>query len=185
MSRDRNICVFYEKIGACRHGDKCSRKHIKATSSRTIMCQNFYHTPKDKSLTKQQLDEHFEHFVEDIFIECVLLGARVEDFMVSENQSDHLNGNVYIKFSDERMAEKVMENFNGRWYDGRPIYCDLCLARNFELSCCKEHFTNSCARGGMCNFVHSKNIRDDFFEDLLRSQEKSFRNNSYRGRRDR
>ncbi|VDM34117.1 unnamed protein product [Toxocara canis] len=33
------------KIGACRHGDKCSRTHNRPTFSPTILLQNFYHNP--------------------------------------------------------------------------------------------------------------------------------------------
>ena len=31
-------CAFYHKIGACRHGDQCSRLHNKPTFSQVVMC---------------------------------------------------------------------------------------------------------------------------------------------------
>jgi hypothetical protein len=35
-------CPFYFKIGACRHGDRCSRQHNKPAFSQTVLLQNFY-----------------------------------------------------------------------------------------------------------------------------------------------
>merc|ERR1712110_1337454 len=38
--KDKVNCSFYFKIGACRHGDRCSRIHNKPTFSQTIVLQN-------------------------------------------------------------------------------------------------------------------------------------------------
>lgn len=38
-------CAFYHKMGACRHGDGCSRKHNKPVFSETIILQNMYQRP--------------------------------------------------------------------------------------------------------------------------------------------
>jgi hypothetical protein len=38
-------CPFYFKIGACRHGDRCSRVHHKPLSSPTILIRALYHNP--------------------------------------------------------------------------------------------------------------------------------------------
>lgn len=39
-------CPFYFKIGACRHGDHCTRKHNRPTFSQTILVKNMYYNPK-------------------------------------------------------------------------------------------------------------------------------------------
>ncbi|KFD47022.1 hypothetical protein M513_12104 [Trichuris suis] len=44
--KDKVNCSFYFKIGACRHGDKCSRIHNRPTFSQTILLQNLYQNPK-------------------------------------------------------------------------------------------------------------------------------------------
>ena len=44
-------CSFYFKIGACRHGDRCSRLHNKPTFSQTILLQNLYLNPQNTMLT--------------------------------------------------------------------------------------------------------------------------------------
>lgn len=38
-------CPFYWKIGACRHGDQCSRSHYKPTSSQTLVLRHMYRNP--------------------------------------------------------------------------------------------------------------------------------------------
>lgn len=38
---DKVNCPFYQKMGACRHGDRCSRIHNRPVLSQTIMLQNF------------------------------------------------------------------------------------------------------------------------------------------------
>ncbi|CAH2234393.1 jg21197 [Pararge aegeria aegeria] len=38
--KDKVNCSFYFKIGACRHGDRCSRIHNKPTFSQTVLLQN-------------------------------------------------------------------------------------------------------------------------------------------------
>merc|ERR1711904_154930 len=42
---DRVNCPFYYKIGACRHGSRCSRQHNKPTVSPTILLPNMYQHP--------------------------------------------------------------------------------------------------------------------------------------------
>jgi splicing factor U2AF subunit len=44
--KDRVNCPFYFKIGACRHGDRCSRLHNKPTASQTLLLSNMYQSPE-------------------------------------------------------------------------------------------------------------------------------------------
>merc|ERR1712227_997566 len=45
--QDKVNCSFYLKIGACRHGERCSRKHIKPQYSQTIVILNMYTNPQN------------------------------------------------------------------------------------------------------------------------------------------
>ncbi|GAA5919680.1 hypothetical protein JCM6882_004537, partial [Rhodosporidiobolus microsporus] len=50
--QDKVNCSFYLKIGACRHGERCSRKHIKPQYSQTLVILNMYANPAhDRSQT--------------------------------------------------------------------------------------------------------------------------------------
>ncbi|KAK2088248.1 hypothetical protein P7K49_034155 [Saguinus oedipus] len=44
-------CSFYFKIGACRHGDQCSRLHNKPTFSQTVVLLNLYRNPQNTAQT--------------------------------------------------------------------------------------------------------------------------------------
>ena len=42
---DKVNCAFYYKIGACRHGDRCTRLHNKPLLSPTVLLKNMYVNP--------------------------------------------------------------------------------------------------------------------------------------------
>ena len=83
-------CSFYYKIGACRHGDRCSRKHVKPTYSQTILLPNLYQNPAYDAKNKMnpaQMQHHFDAFYEDIMCELCKYGV-VEEVVVCDNNND-------------------------------------------------------------------------------------------------
>jgi len=67
--KDRVNCPFYFKIGACRHGDRCSRLHTKPSISPTILLSNMYQRPdsitpgvdaQGNPIDPRKIQEHFE-----------------------------------------------------------------------------------------------------------------------------
>ncbi|CAF3879130.1 unnamed protein product [Rotaria sp. Silwood2] len=52
--KDKVNCSFYFKIGACRHGERCSRVHNKPTFSQTILLKNLYLNPNNNSIPKPE-----------------------------------------------------------------------------------------------------------------------------------
>lgn len=83
-------CSFYYKIGACRHGDRCSRKHVKPSYSQTILLPNLYqnpaYDPKNK-MNPSQLQNHFDAFYEDFWCEMCKFGE-IEEVVVCDNNND-------------------------------------------------------------------------------------------------
>lgn len=81
---------FYYKIGACRHGDRCSRKHVKPSYSQTVLLPNMYQNPafdpKNK-MNPNQLQTHFDGFYEDIWCEMCKYGE-IEELVVCDNNND-------------------------------------------------------------------------------------------------
>jgi splicing factor U2AF subunit len=74
--KDKVNCSFYFKIGACRHGDRCSRLHNKPTFSQTILLQNMFQNPNNQTqnpgvqpLTTEEEQRRFDTFFEDVFVE--------------------------------------------------------------------------------------------------------------------
>ncbi|KAK9457616.1 hypothetical protein V1511DRAFT_494130 [Dipodascopsis uninucleata] len=172
--QDKVNCSFYYKIGACRHGERCSRKHVKPSYSQTMMCPNLYQNPafqQGNKLNDSQMQNHFDAFYEDFYCEAAKFGE-VEEVVVCENSNDHLIGNVYCRFKYEEDAQKACDNFNSRWYGGRPVYAELSPVTDFREACCRQHETKECSRGGFCNFIHSKRPTPELQKDLELSQRK-------------
>ena len=107
---DKVNCSFFFKIGACRHGDKCTRLHYKPPLSQTLLIPHMYENPpvalamaEGAQVPEEQAKEcirHFEDFFEDVFLELANFGE-IEDMIVCDNVGDHLVGNVYVKFFNE------------------------------------------------------------------------------------
>ena len=66
--------------GACTHGDRCSRIHNKPTFSQTVLLSNLYINPQNSAktadgshlanVTNEEMQEHYDNFFEDVFVEC-------------------------------------------------------------------------------------------------------------------
>ncbi|KAL5411904.1 hypothetical protein PMIN04_010060 [Paraphaeosphaeria minitans] len=172
--QDKVNCSFYYKIGACRHGDRCSRKHVKPSYSQTILLPNLYQNPQydpKNKMNPQQMQMHFDAFYEDIWCELCQYGL-VEEVVVCDNNNDHLIGNVYVRFKYEEDAQKACDALNSRWYAGRPIYCELSPVTDFREACCRLNSGEGCVRGGFCNFIHRKEPSPELDRDLDMSTRK-------------
>ncbi|VEL09127.1 unnamed protein product [Protopolystoma xenopodis] len=142
-------CSFYFKIGACRHGEQCSRLHNKPTFSQTILLQNLYIAPHNTAqtadgshinMTETQAQQIFDEFFEEVFVECEeKVYGEIEEMNVCDNLGDHLVGNVYIKFRYEEDAEKAVLDLNQRWFGGRPVHAELSPVTDFREACCRQY----------------------------------------------
>ena len=125
---DKVNCPFYFKIGACRHGDRCSRLHNKPTFSQTVLLNNMYQQPAElldpsgglrEGVDEKDVRKHFEDFYEDVFSEMCEFGE-IQEMCIAGNLGDHLLGNTYIQFQEEEHAEKALQAMAGRFYAGSP-----------------------------------------------------------------
>ena len=114
--------------------------------------QNPAHVP-GCSLSPEELQQQFDDFYEDIFIELAKYGE-MEDLIICDNMGDHLVGNVYIRYQFEDMAAKCVQELNERFYAGRPLFAELSPVTDFRESCCRQNEMGECNRGGYCNFMH-------------------------------
>ncbi|KAG2019159.1 hypothetical protein GB937_005452 [Aspergillus fischeri] len=174
LEQDKVNCSFYYKIGACRHGDRCSRKHVKPSYSQTILMPNMYqnpaYDPKNK-MNPSQLQNHFDAFYEDVWCEMCKYGE-LEELVVCDNNNDHLIGNVYARFKYEEDAQAACDALNSRWYAARPIYCELSPVTDFREACCRLNSGEGCVRGGFCNFIHRKDPSPELDRELRLSTKK-------------
>ena len=107
---DKVNCPFYFKIGACRHGDTCTRIHNKPPLSQTMVFSHLYENPGAAVAFANGMDvaeedlvkavNHFEDFYEEVFMELCKFGE-LEDLVVADNIGDHMIGNAYAKYNSE------------------------------------------------------------------------------------
>ena len=160
-------CPFYHKIGACRHGEQCSRVHNRPVVSQSIILKHMYQNlPAAIAMAEGQTvsdemaedaQEHFEAFLEAIYMELANYGD-IEEIGVADNIGDHLIGTVYVKFVTEQGAEIAMEKLSGRFYAGRVLNPEYCPVLDFSDARCRQYDDAQCSRGGYCNFVHWKHV---------------------------
>jgi splicing factor U2AF subunit len=165
--KDKVNCSFFFKIGACRHGEHCSKLHNKPTFSQTILLKNLYLSLENSSqkadksfiaddITEERIQEHFDDTFEELFVELEKKYGEIEEMNICDNLSEHLAGNVseefsnlvlfifilgncYVKFRFEEDAEKAVTDLNNRWFDGRAVYAELSPVTDFHEACCRQY----------------------------------------------
>uniref|UniRef100_A0A3Q4M929 U2 small nuclear RNA auxiliary factor 1 n=1 Tax=Neolamprologus brichardi TaxID=32507 RepID=A0A3Q4M929_NEOBR len=152
--KDKVNCSFYFKIGACRHGDRCSRLHNKPTFSQTILIQNIYRNPQNSAQTADAS-------------RCA-----VSDVEMQEHYDE------FFEFRHEEDAEKAVMDLNNRWFNGQPIHAELSPVTDFREACCRQYEMGECTRGGFCNFMHLKPISRELRRELYGRRRKRHRSRS-------
>jgi len=183
-------CPFYFKIGACRHGDRCSRLHNKPSISQTLIFHNMYVNPAALAVAVDggalevddvEAQQHYDEFYEDVFSELGNFGE-IEQMHVTANLGDHLSGNLYVKYSREEEAVAAITKLQGRFYAGRPILGEFSPVTDFREARCRQYDLGECTRGGFCNFIHefrpSKNLVRDLYKRQSRALHKDSRSRS-------
>ena len=172
---DKVNCPFYFKIGACRHGDRCSRQHHRPPFSQTLIIKHMWQNPMCiissaggdlASIDQKKFQEDFDEFYSEIFEELQSFG-KVEDVQVCENLGEHMVGNVYVKYEDEEFTEAALTKLHGRFYAGRTLHCEYSPVTDFREARCRQYDEDTCSRGPYCNFMHVREPSKYAVIDLL------------------
>jgi splicing factor U2AF subunit len=177
-------CTFFSKMGACRHGDGCTKLHFKPTSSPTLLFPKLYPNPlafnlklnqdeQPMEFDKKYLKKHFEHFYKEMWRNFMELG-KIAELRVVSNLCDHLLGNVYIRFEDAADAARVRDEVKAKRFHGILMLPELSPVQNFPDACCKEDLEGSCARQDQCNYLHIMKISSSVMKKLEKEQEKFY-----------
>uniref|UniRef100_A0A8C5CXE5 U2 small nuclear RNA auxiliary factor 1 n=1 Tax=Gadus morhua TaxID=8049 RepID=A0A8C5CXE5_GADMO len=140
--KDKVNCSFYFKIGACRHGDRCSRLHNKPTFSQTIALLNIYRNPQNSAQSADGLN------------------CAVSDVEMQEHYDE------FFEFRKEEDAEKAVMDLNNRWFNAQAVHAELSPVTDFREACCRQYEMGECTRGGFCNFMHLKPISRELRREL-------------------
>uniref|UniRef100_A0A8C5LYS2 Zinc finger CCCH-type, RNA binding motif and serine/arginine rich 2 n=1 Tax=Leptobrachium leishanense TaxID=445787 RepID=A0A8C5LYS2_9ANUR len=170
-------CPFYIKTGACRFGERCSRRHNYPSSSQTLLIRGMFVTygmeqcrrddyDTDASLEygDEEIYQQFLDFYGDVVPEFKSVG-KVVQFKVSCNFEPHLRGNVYVQYQTEEECLQAFSLFNGRWYAARQLQCEFSPVTRWKTAICGLFERLKCPRGKHCNFLHVfKNPNNEFWE---------------------
>eukprot|EP00932_Pfiesteria_piscicida_P003613 SRR837773.13519.p1 GENE.SRR837773.13519~~SRR837773.13519.p1 ORF type:complete len:156 (-),score=21.66 SRR837773.13519:141-545(-) len=78
--------------------------------------------------------------------------------VVLDNVSEHMVGNVYVKYFSESDAAKALTGLTNRFYGGQLIQAEYTPVTDFREARCRAFHETRCARGGLCNFMHVKHV---------------------------
>uniref|UniRef100_A0A3Q3S2A5 C3H1-type domain-containing protein n=1 Tax=Mastacembelus armatus TaxID=205130 RepID=A0A3Q3S2A5_9TELE len=195
--RDVANCPFFLKTGACRFGDRCSRKHVYPTVSPTLMVRGMFTTfgmeearrddyDIDACLehSEEELHESFLEFYHDVLPEFKSVGKVVQFKVRGSNFELNLSSFVLLALSREEQCKAAFIKFNGRWYASRQLHCEICPVTRWKNAICGLFDRQKCPKGKHCNFLHVfRNPGNEFWEadrDLHMSPDRNIRG----GRRD-
>ncbi|KAF5277691.1 hypothetical protein FQR65_LT03671 [Abscondita terminalis] len=159
------ICPFFQKTGACRFKDVCSRNHVRPGISRVLLMPGFYShyslqeiesehgTDSGLEFESQETYEHFKEFFYDVLPEMEKCGY-IRQFKVCCNHEVHLRGNVYVEYSSLREAVKSYQKFHSRWYGGKQLHVEFCNIQSWKSAICGLFARQKCPKGSSCNFLH-------------------------------
>jgi len=173
---DKVNCKFYFKVGACRHGDSCSRQHNKPPFSQTLILPNLWSNPvlaltvlniDVMSVDPSDVQQAYDDFYFEMFEKFTSYG-KIDELQICENHCEHMSGNVYVKFSDEEEAATALEDLKGKFYDGKLLRVEFSNVSDFREARCRQHDEAQCERGPHCNFMHVKKISQPLEKYLLK-----------------
>lgn len=186
-SNDR--CLFFTKMGACRHGDGCTKTHVRPTTSPTVLFPMMYPNPRaidhiqDRTwnfeFDRKYLKKHFEHFYKEVWRTFMEFG-RIAELRVVSNLGDHLLGNVYIRFEDTAVATRITKELRAKKLNEIIVLPELSTVTNFAEACCKEDLDGTCVRGAQCNYLHIMKVSRSLMEKLEKEQNKHWKKRSRR-----
>lgn len=120
--------------------------------------------------------EQFADFCDEVVDELRKFG-KITEFNVCFNLGEHLNGNVYIKYSKEEEAEQAFAGLNGRFYAGKLLNLEFSPVTDFKESRCRQFDESFCDRGDYCNFMHCKML-PRHIEKYIRKNRKRYEHRS-------
>ena len=180
---DKVNCPFYFKTGACRYGDRCTKRHLKPSISQTLLFKNMYQNPpiaiamaeghQVPDAEMMQAIQEFHSFYSEVFLEFSKFGE-IEEVHVCDNTGEHMIGNVFVKYASEEEAENCKDSITGKYYKNRLVVPEYSPVIDFRDGRCRQYETGYCKRGGNCNFLHLKPVPKDLKKALLREMYKRY-----------
>ncbi|XP_055613893.1 U2 small nuclear ribonucleoprotein auxiliary factor 35 kDa subunit-related protein 2 [Uranotaenia lowii] len=161
-----NTCSFFTKVGACRHGVRCTSDHQTPGLSEIIFIPNFFvHPALDErqhpeygqdggiEFDEEEINQSFREFFKDIVDEFETFGP-IKGVFVSRNYLPHLRGSCYIEYQTKRSAAQAYQRMNGRFYASRQLRVEFRSSISWCHAVCGLNIQSRCPKGRNCNYLH-------------------------------
>ena len=96
--------------------------------------------------------KHLEKFYGEIFLELSNFDE-LKDLFIVDNLSEHLIGNAYGKFFDEKASKNAFDNLQGKYYHTDLVLEEYCPIINPKDVKCYKYENSLCNKGPYCNFL--------------------------------
>lgn len=121
------------------------------------MIQNFYnHILLDNNTNSpeqiMELKTSFEDFYEDILAEFEKFGE-IENIFVCFNKVQHLKGNVYVEYKEQKNAIIAFQKLYGRFYDGKMLIVEFASIHSWSTALCDIELNGICTNI-LCMYLH-------------------------------
>ncbi|EAY08244.1 hypothetical protein TVAG_404120 [Trichomonas vaginalis G3] len=174
-----NICQIYEKTGACPNDyfpKCCPFKHPIKLMSRCLVFHHLYPNPdyfasflpkNEQTMIKtRNLQSMIDSFFLDVYAEFKQFG-NVQDIVIASNLTEHLYGNVYVRFNEPDEALACHKALQGRFYAGRKVTSSLIFFDKLSSLICVSKQSGKCFHGQCCPYVHPLQISRDVFNQAF------------------
>lgn len=129
-------------------------------------------------INEEKLSKEADRLYQDLFVEFSLKYGELEDLIICGNFNTHIGGHVLVKFKDERSALKCYNDCNDRWYNEKPMFCELSPVKYLDDAICKKFSSRGiCERGDQCNLIHVRQPNYQLRKMLQASQRAYYNNN--------
>lgn len=165
VGRDKTVCFHFDRTGCCPRGTNgkyCTLKHVPIPFSRCLVFHHLYPNPDyfnefikhDKvEINPEKRKAIYEAFYIDVLLEFLQFG-KVEDMFIASNLTEHLYGNVYVRFQEVDAAVACHMALEGRFYAGRLVNSTFVPLERLSSTLCLQHMEGKCLHGDVCSLVH-------------------------------
>jgi RNA recognition motif/Zinc finger C-x8-C-x5-C-x3-H type (and similar) len=132
-----------------------SSSESDASTSSTSSTTSTSNTSEVRALRRlaRKQQKHFDAFFADIFGEFDKFG-RVLEMQICCNETPHLRGAVFVRYSNCFDALTALLAMRTRFYDGRAVRPQLSPIGRMGSARCSQFDAGICTREATCNFLH-------------------------------
>ncbi|XP_044315872.1 U2 small nuclear ribonucleoprotein auxiliary factor 35 kDa subunit-related protein 2 isoform X2 [Drosophila rhopaloa] len=143
-------CEFFTRTNCCRYGLTCTFNHRRPMLARILLIRHFFNhsmlqerrahaeyasAEEHLELTEQDLRSDYDEFFDDAVEELEKFGTIV-NFRTVRNTLEHLRGNVFVEYTNERSALRAFTSLQGRFYASKRLSVEFSNLKTWRGAVC-------------------------------------------------